>query len=205
MRGNCLDGIALLSLAQAPVAGEPCRWSTSLPPAERLAAHGRLIVAGASRRTGLSPSGDRWAGLGERSKPAVAVQWQGCAKGGHSAMAWRTALKRDAASHGACDVSVFRHTGNAMPPNSRLQADIDLAEVRLRPAATGRSRCVADRRRRTSTFGRWRRGGRVCLAQFDVKGRARQMGDRGLQGIKAVVERQQSMPSEGDDDGVFLG
>src|ERR1700677_734114 len=34
--------------------------------------------------------------------------------------------------------------------------------------------------------------------------RARQMRDRGLQGIKAVVERQQSMPSEGDNDGLFL-
>jgi hypothetical protein len=26
----------------------------------------------------------------------------------------------------------------------------------------------------------------------------------GLQGVKAVVERQQRMPSEGDDDGLFL-
>ena len=31
------------------------------------------------------------------------------------------------------------------------------------------------------------------------------MRDRGLQGIKAVVERQQSMPSECNDDGLFLG
>src|ERR1700722_3990687 len=30
------------------------------------------------------------------------------------------------------------------------------------------------------------------------------MRDRGLQGIKAVVERQQSMPSECNDDGLFL-
>ena len=41
--------------------------------------------------------------------------------------------------------------------------------------------------------------------QTPVKGRARQVRDGGLQGIKAVVERQQSMPSEGDDDGLFLG
>ena len=34
--------------------------------------------------------------------------------------------------------------------------------------------------------------------------RARQMRDCGLQGIKAVVERQQTMPSEGDNDGLFL-
>jgi hypothetical protein len=31
------------------------------------------------------------------------------------------------------------------------------------------------------------------------------MRDGGLQGIKAVIERQQSMPSEGNDDGLFLG
>ena len=40
--------------------------------------------------------------------------------------------------------------------------------------------------------------------QTPVKGRARQMRDGGLQGVQAVVERQQSMPSEGDDDGLFL-
>jgi hypothetical protein len=40
--------------------------------------------------------------------------------------------------------------------------------------------------------------------QTPVKRRARQMRDRRLQGIKAVVERQQSMPSEGNDDGLFL-
>jgi hypothetical protein len=31
------------------------------------------------------------------------------------------------------------------------------------------------------------------------------MRDGRLQGIKAVVERQQSMPSESNDDGLFLG
>jgi hypothetical protein len=40
--------------------------------------------------------------------------------------------------------------------------------------------------------------------QTPVKGRARQMRDRGLKGIKAVVERQQSMPSECNNDGLFL-
>src|ERR1700683_3658167 len=34
--------------------------------------------------------------------------------------------------------------------------------------------------------------------------RARQMRDRRLQGVEAIVERQQSMPSEGDNDGLFL-
>ena len=37
-----------------------------------------------------------------------------------------------------------------------------------------------------------------------MKGRARQMRDGGLQGVKAVVERQQGMPSESDDNGLFL-
>src|SRR5271163_2458807 len=40
--------------------------------------------------------------------------------------------------------------------------------------------------------------------QTPVKGRARQMRDGGLQSVQAVVERQQSMPSEGDDDRLFL-
>jgi hypothetical protein len=40
--------------------------------------------------------------------------------------------------------------------------------------------------------------------QTPVKRRARQMRDRRLQGVKAVVERRQTMPSEGDDDGLFL-
>jgi hypothetical protein len=30
------------------------------------------------------------------------------------------------------------------------------------------------------------------------------MRNGGLQGVKAVVERQQRMSSEGDDDGLFL-
>ena len=40
--------------------------------------------------------------------------------------------------------------------------------------------------------------------QTSVKGRARQMRDGGLQSVQAVVERQQSMPSECNDDGLFL-
>ena len=40
--------------------------------------------------------------------------------------------------------------------------------------------------------------------QTPVKGRARQVRDGGLQSVQAIVERQQSMPSEGDDDGLFL-
>ena len=40
--------------------------------------------------------------------------------------------------------------------------------------------------------------------QTPVKRRAGQMREGGLQGIEAVVERQQSMPSEGNEDGLFL-
>jgi hypothetical protein len=40
--------------------------------------------------------------------------------------------------------------------------------------------------------------------QTPVKGRARQMRDGGLQSVQAVVKRQQSMPSECNDDGLFL-
>ena len=49
-----------------------------------------------------------------------------------------------------------------------------------------------------------RQPGDLVALQTPVKGRARQMRDGGLQGIKAVVERQQSMPSECNDDGLFL-
>ena len=38
-----------------------------------------------------------------------------------------------------------------------------------------------------------------------MKGRARQARDCRLQGVEAVVERQQGMPSESDDNGLFLG
>jgi hypothetical protein len=34
--------------------------------------------------------------------------------------------------------------------------------------------------------------------------RARQMRDGRLQGVKAIVERQQRMPAEGDDHGLLL-
>jgi hypothetical protein len=37
-----------------------------------------------------------------------------------------------------------------------------------------------------------------------MEGRARQARNGELQGIKAVVERQQRMPSEGDDHGLLL-
>jgi hypothetical protein len=40
--------------------------------------------------------------------------------------------------------------------------------------------------------------------QTPMKGRARQMRDGRLQGVKAVVERQQRMPSERNDDSLFL-
>ena len=36
--------------------------------------------------------------------------------------------------------------------------------------------------------------------QTPVKGRARQMRDGRLQSVQAIVERQQSMPPEGNDD-----
>jgi hypothetical protein len=37
-----------------------------------------------------------------------------------------------------------------------------------------------------------------------MKGRARQMRNGRLQSVEAIVERQQRMPSEGDDHGLFL-
>jgi hypothetical protein len=40
--------------------------------------------------------------------------------------------------------------------------------------------------------------------QTPVKRRARQVRDGRLQGVKAVVERQQRMPSESNDDSLFL-
>jgi hypothetical protein len=46
--------------------------------------------------------------------------------------------------------------------------------------------------------------GDPAALQTTVKGRARQMRDGGLQSVQAVVERQQSMPSEGNDGGLFL-
>ena len=49
-----------------------------------------------------------------------------------------------------------------------------------------------------------RQPGDPVALQTPVKGRARQMRDGRLQGVQAVVERQQSMPSEGDNDGLFL-
>jgi hypothetical protein len=53
------------------------------------------------------------------------------------------------------------------------------------------------------TFDLGQPGDPVAL-QTPVKGRARQMRDGGLQSVQAVVERQQSMPSECNDDGRFL-
>ena len=49
-----------------------------------------------------------------------------------------------------------------------------------------------------------RQPGDLVALQTPVKGRARQMRDGRLQGIKTVVERQQSMPAEGNDDSLFL-
>jgi hypothetical protein len=69
---------------------------------------------------------------------------------------------------------------------------------------------IADRIGREFAFGRGfafdlgQPGDPVAL-QTPVKGRAGQMREGGLQGIKAVVERRQAMPSERNDDGLFLG
>ena len=49
-----------------------------------------------------------------------------------------------------------------------------------------------------------RQPGDPVALQTAVKGRAGQVGDRGLQSVQAVVERQQTMPSECNDDGLFL-
>jgi hypothetical protein len=40
--------------------------------------------------------------------------------------------------------------------------------------------------------------------QTAMEGRARQMRDGRLQGVEAVVERQQGMPSESDDHRLFF-
>jgi len=50
-----------------------------------------------------------------------------------------------------------------------------------------------------------RETGNPVALQTSVKGRARQMRDRRLQSVEAIVERQQTMPSESNDDGLFLG
>jgi hypothetical protein len=65
IRGNCLQGIALLSLAQAPVAD-------GAPAADRAARR-----AGASRRTGLSPSGERWRGWASGRNPSARLSGRG--------------------------------------------------------------------------------------------------------------------------------
>jgi hypothetical protein len=49
-----------------------------------------------------------------------------------------------------------------------------------------------------------RQPGDPMALQTPMKGRARQMRDGRLQGVKAVVERQQRMPSESNDDSLFL-
>ena len=69
---------------------------------------------------------------------------------------------------------------------------------------------IADRIGLEFAFGRGfafdlRQPGDPVALQTAVKGRARQMRDGRLQSIQAVVERQQSMPSECNDDGLFLG
>ena len=49
-----------------------------------------------------------------------------------------------------------------------------------------------------------RETGDPVALQTPVKGRAGQMRDGGLQSVQAVVERQQSMPSESNHDGLFF-
>ena len=68
---------------------------------------------------------------------------------------------------------------------------------------------VADRIGLEFAFGRGfafdlRQSGDAVALQAAMQGRARQVRDRRLQGIKAVVERQQRMPTEGNDDRLFL-
>ena len=41
--------------------------------------------------------------------------------------------------------------------------------------------------------------------QTAMQGRARQVGDRCLQGVEAIVERQERVAPEGDDDGFVWG
>ena len=59
IRGNCLHGIAPLSLAQAPVA-DRAPAAGGAPGARRTAPASGGSSGRASRRTVLEPSGDRW-------------------------------------------------------------------------------------------------------------------------------------------------
>ncbi len=68
---------------------------------------------------------------------------------------------------------------------------------------------IADRIGLEFSFGRGfafdlRQPGDPVALQTSVKGRARQMREGGLQSVQAVVERQQSMPPECNDDGLFF-
>jgi hypothetical protein len=41
--------------------------------------------------------------------------------------------------------------------------------------------------------------------QAAMQRRARQVRDRGLEGIKAVIQRQERVPAEGNNDGLLIG
>ena len=49
-----------------------------------------------------------------------------------------------------------------------------------------------------------RQPGDPVALEAAMQRRARQMRYRWLQGVEAIVKREQSMPSEGDSDGLFL-
>jgi len=49
-----------------------------------------------------------------------------------------------------------------------------------------------------------RQPGHAMALQAAMQRGAGQVGDRGLQGIEAVIQRQQGMAAEGDDDGLVL-
>jgi hypothetical protein len=91
IRGDCLHRIALLSLAQAPVAGGG-------PGAARAARRRAVVGAGASRRTGLSPSGDplgrAWAS-GRKPSASLSGPWRGHRRA--TRPTWKTIGARPAA------------------------------------------------------------------------------------------------------------
>jgi hypothetical protein len=54
------------------------------------------------------------------------------------------------------------------------------------------------------SFNLWQSADPVAL-QTAVQRGTRQVRDGGLKGIKAVIERQQRVPTEGDDHGLVFG
>jgi hypothetical protein len=83
IRGNCLHGIALPALAQAPVVD-------GAPGAGREGRRRAARRAGASRRTGLSPSGDHWRVWAGGRKPSAWLWGPSRGHGPATRPSWKT-------------------------------------------------------------------------------------------------------------------